>query len=175
MDHDYKSISPYELDMSRVVRTIGREWMLITAEAGGVTNAMTASWGFIGELWGKPAAACFIRPQRFTFHLANESEYFSLAFFGDERRRELAYFGSHSGRDGDKAAACDMRYRHIEAGGVSVPFPDGARTVLICRKMYADDLRAECFTDKTIMDSVYPERDLHRMFIGEIAAVLVRV
>ncbi len=175
MDYDYKNISPYELEMSPVCRAIGREWMLIGAEARGVTNAMTASWGFMGEIWGKPAAVCFIRPQRFTFSLADSAEYFSLSFFGNERRRELAYFGSHSGRDEDKAAACDMRFRHIETAGTEIPFPDGAQVVLICRKMYADDIRAECFTDKTLIDSCYPDRDYHRMFIGEIAAALVRV
>lgn len=41
---NYKEISPYELDV-KVCRAIGKEWMLIGAEHGGITNAMTASCG----------------------------------------------------------------------------------------------------------------------------------
>lgn len=174
MIYDYKKISPYELDMSPVCRAIGREWMLICAEWEGETNAMTASWGFLGELWGAPSAICFIRPQRFTYHLADRAEYYSLAFFGEERRRELAYFGSHSGRDGDKAAACGMSYRHIEINGTPVPFPDGAQVVLICRRVYTDDIHADHFNDPAVLEANYPERDLHRAFLGEIVTALER-
>lgn len=76
---NYKEISPYELDV-KVCRAIGKEWMLIGAEHGGITNAMTASWGFLGELWNKPAAVCFIRPQRYTFPLVDRADCYSLSF-----------------------------------------------------------------------------------------------
>ena len=45
---------------------IGSEWMLITAEKHGKVNTMTASWGGLGILWGKPVATAYIRPQRYT-------------------------------------------------------------------------------------------------------------
>ena len=51
---NYREISPYELDI-HASRAIGKEWMLIGAEHGGIVNAMTASWGFIGELIHLPA------------------------------------------------------------------------------------------------------------------------
>ena len=45
---------------------IGDQWMLITAEKDGKVNTMTASWGGVGIMWGKPVAYVFIRPQRYT-------------------------------------------------------------------------------------------------------------
>lgn len=170
---NYREISPYELDI-HASRAIGKEWMLIGAEHGGIVNAMTASWGFIGELWHKPAAICFIRPQRYTFPLVDGAEHWSLSFFGGERHSELAYFGANSGRDGDKAAACGMEYAYAEVGGVRVPYLASAQTVLICRKMYADDIKPECFTDDSIIGACYPKRDFHRVFVGGIVKCLVR-
>ena len=29
-------------------------------------NTMTASWGAVGVMWGKPSATCYIRKSRFT-------------------------------------------------------------------------------------------------------------
>ena len=37
-------------------RVIGDQWMLITGEKEGKINTMTASWGGVGIMWGKPAA-----------------------------------------------------------------------------------------------------------------------
>ena len=37
-------------------RMIGKEWMLVTAEKDGKVNAMTASWGGMGVMWGKNVA-----------------------------------------------------------------------------------------------------------------------
>ncbi|MEI3056811.1 MAG: flavin reductase [Eubacteriales bacterium] len=170
---NYKEISPYELDV-KVCRAIGKEWMLIGAEHGGITNAMTASWGFLGELWNKPATVCFIRPQRYTFPLVDRADCYSLSFFGDERHEMLAYFGAHSGRDGDKAAACGMKYAYADTGDARVPYLDGAKYVLICRKMYCDDIKPECFTEPEIIAKCYPQRDFHRVFIGGIVKCLLR-
>ena len=32
---------------------IGKEWLLVAANKDGKSNAMTASWGAVGEMWGK--------------------------------------------------------------------------------------------------------------------------
>ncbi len=181
--NDYKEISPYELSLP-VCSAIGRDWMLICAGNGRQVNAMTASWGFLGELWGGPAAACFVRPSRYTFPLTDGGEFFSLCFFGGERKRELSYFGTHSGRDGDKAAACGMRYASVFVWDVSVPYVDRASTVLVCRKLYADDIKPDGFccdgfgsdgcADSEIVKKYYSAGDVHRMFIGKIEKCLVR-
>ena len=85
----FKEIDPTELQNMNAFRAVGKEWFLITAEADGVRNAMTASWGFLGNLWNKNAAVCFVRPQRFTHNLTEKADRVSLCFFGDGYRAEL--------------------------------------------------------------------------------------
>ena len=53
-----KSFNPFEL--------IGQKWMLISAGTEDKWNTMTASWGAVGVMWGKPSATCYIRKSRFT-------------------------------------------------------------------------------------------------------------
>ena len=45
---------------------ISKQWMLITAGDQEKSNTMTASWGGVGFMWGKPVATAYIRPQRYT-------------------------------------------------------------------------------------------------------------
>ena len=42
---------------------IGKDWLLVTAEKDGRANTMTASWGGLGVLWGKPVAFIFFIPK----------------------------------------------------------------------------------------------------------------
>ena len=45
-------------------QAIGSQWMLVTAGNREGCNTMTASWGGVGIMWGKPVATAYIRPQR---------------------------------------------------------------------------------------------------------------
>ena len=84
--------------LHNVFRLIGEEWMLITAGDESGYNTMTASWGSLGFLWGKPVCTCFIRPQRFTYGLAEKTDRLSFAFLPEAYRGALKYCGVHSGR-----------------------------------------------------------------------------
>ena len=54
-------------DLKNMIESISKQWMLISAiDKSGKANAMTASWGGVGELWGKDVVFIFIRPQRYT-------------------------------------------------------------------------------------------------------------
>ena len=53
------------------------------------------------------------------------------------------------------------------------PFVGEANLVLVCRKLYADDLKETCFIDPDMLKH-YAARDYHRFYICEIAEVLVR-
>ena len=45
-----KSFNPFDL--------IGQKWMLISAGTEDKWNTMTASWGAVGVMWGKPSVTC---------------------------------------------------------------------------------------------------------------------
>jgi flavin reductase (DIM6/NTAB) family NADH-FMN oxidoreductase RutF len=132
-------------------------------------NTMTASWGGLGVLWERKVATCFIRPTRYTYEFAERSQYFALSFFNEKHRRALTYCGTHSGRHSDKAKEAGLT--PVKEGGF-VYFEE-ARLVLACRKIYAQDIDPGRFLDPKI-DDMYPQKDYHRMYIGEIVKCLVQ-
>ena len=154
---------------SDAINLIGKEWMLIGAADGDGANAMTASWGAVGVLWNKPVCICFIRPQRYTFGLAEKNDRLSFSFFGKERRDALSYCGKFSGRDRDKLGAAGLNYEMIDG----VPAFDDARLTVIGRKLYADDLKENKFIDENMLAN-YAAKDYHRFYVCEIEKVLVK-
>lgn len=147
------------------IRTIGAEWMLITAGDRRRCNTMTASWGMVGEMWGLHAAMVVIRPQRYTFGFTEREERMTLSFFDAEWRKALAYCGSHSGRDGEKIARAGLSVAFTDVG---TPAIAEARLVLECRKLYVDRMRADRFVDRGLVDKWYEAADFHQVYIVEI-------
>ena len=78
---------------------ISKQWMLITAGEQEKSNTMTASWGGVGFMWGKPVATAYIRPQRYTKEFVDTNDRFTLSFLTEEKREALKICGSVSGRD----------------------------------------------------------------------------
>jgi len=158
-----------ELLTENPFKLIGSDWMLITAGTPESFNTMTASWGALGILWERKVATCFIRPSRYTFEFAERSTYFTLSFFEEQYRKALTYCGTHSGKNTDKIR---------EAGLTPVKekafiYYQEARLVLACRKIYVQDIDPERFLDPKI-ENMYPQKDYHRMYIGEIVKCLVQ-
>ena len=167
----FKSVIPSSLPDNFFSR-IGEDWMLITAaNSKDEVNTMTASWGCAGILWNKPVAICFIRPQRYTYGIVEDTDTLTLSFFPKgEYREALRYCGTKSGRDGDKFAATGLTVQRTNDG---TPYLKEANLVLVCRKLYADDLKENCFVDPALLKN-YPTKDYHRFYICEITEVLVR-
>ncbi len=150
-------------------KLIGKDWMLITAGTPDRFNTMTASWGGLGVLWERKVAFCFIRPTRYTYELVERSERYTLSFFPEQNRKALMFCGSHSGRDTDKIKEAGLT--PVREGGFI--YFNEARLVLQCRKIYFQDISPERFLDREIND-MYPEKDYHRMYVGEIEKCLVQ-
>lgn len=163
----FQTIDPKTLQ-ENVFSLIGDKWMLITAGSGEVCNTMTASWGGLGILWGKPAATCYIRPQRYTKEFVDREEYFTLTFFGEEYRKALALCGSKSGRDIDKVKECGFTVKTAACGA---PYFEEAELVLVCRKRFAQDMDPTNIPDD-VKEAQYPNKDYHTLYIGEIIEVL---
>ena len=144
---------------------IGSQWMLITAGTAERCNTMTASWGGVGIMWGKPVATAYIRPQRYTKTFLDEQDCFTLSFLPDQYRKELSYCGSVSGRDEDKIARCGFT---VQTAGCGAPYFAEAELVLVCRKLYRQRLDPACFLDGEQDGRWYPQKDYHDMYIAEI-------
>lgn len=103
----FRKISPFESD-GNVFNMIGKQKMLIVAGDGEKVNAMTASWGSMGVIWGAPAAFAFVRDSRYTKTFMDATDTFSLCFFGEGYEDMYRYMGTVSGRDEDKTAHCKL-------------------------------------------------------------------
>ena len=164
-----KEIKPEELTKNPF-HMIGQEWMLVTAEKDGKVNTMTASWGGVGIMWGKPVAYVFIRPQRYTKEFVDREDTFTISVLGKEYRKALNYCGTVSGKGIDK----------ITEAGLTPYFVDGtagiqeADMIMVCKKMYHDTIKPECFDETENDTKWYPQKDYHTMYIAEIQKVLVR-
>ena len=165
----FKEINPYEI-ADNPFKLIGKDWALVTAKNGDGCNTMTASWGGVGIMWNKPVAFTFIRPQRFTFGLMENEEYYSLSFYSEEYRKALSFCGTKSGRDYDKVKECKLTPVYDE----KAPYFEEARLVLICRKLYAQDMNGESAVDKELVLPQYTAGDYHKMYISEIVKVLTK-
>lgn len=151
-------------------KLIGEEWMLITAADGGRANAMTASWGGLGVMWGKNVAYCVIRPQRFTKGLVDAAGRFSLCVLPEELRAAAKYMGSASGRDEDKIKKSGLTL----VAGDGVPYFEEARVVFMCKKLYAQRFEKDCFIEQGLCAQWYPQEDYHTLYVSEVEKILVR-
>ncbi len=151
---------------------IGDRWAAVCAENKTTTNAMTVSWGGVGEMWGKDVATIYIRESRYTKELIDDSDLFSVCFFEDtpSNKTNLKILGSLSGRNEDKLSACKLKVNHYK----DVPFLDEANFVLVCRKMSKTEITPDQFLDPEIEDKWYKDGDYHTMYIGEILEILAR-
>ena len=170
---NYKSVEPKNLH-ENIFDLIGDKWMLVTAaKPDKKINTMTASWGGMGIMWGKPVASCVIRPVRYTYEFMEESNYFTLAFFPEEYRNALNILGTKSGRDGDKIKESGLTPAVIKIDNSEVFSFEEANITMICRKLYYHDVNPANFIDPDL-DKNYPKKDYHRMYFGEIVNCFVQ-
>lgn len=166
---EFREINPEELS-GNPFKMIGSDWMLVSAQNGERFNTMTASWGGMGVLWSKPVCFVFIRPQRYTFEFTEKSDTLTLSFFGGEEREALSLCGRKSGRNCDKVKEAGLTPLWV---GDKAPAFEEAKTVLICKKIYADDIREDKMLDPSIMKN-YAAKDFHRVYVCEIEKVLTK-
>lgn len=166
---EFREISPYEIT-ENTFKLLNKDWALVTVKNGEKENPMTISWGGVGIMWNKPVAFTFIRPQRYTFSLLENEEYYTVNFFEDEHRNALKFCGSKSGRDFDKTTETGLTPCYNE----KAPYYQEAKLVLICRKMYAQDLSKESVIATEEILPSYTADDYHKMYISEIVKVLAK-
>lgn len=162
-------IKPENLTI-KVFKLIGADWFLVCAEKEGKTNALTASWGQMGQLWNKWVVTVYIRPQRYTKEFIDHADRFSLSFF-DGKHEEMSFIGTHSGRDVPQKT---------EKTGLHTEFLDGVPTfqeanlIFICRKLYVQPLTKESFLNPELAEKNYRKGDFSVAYIAEIEKIYRR-
>lgn len=162
-----KSIKPEELT-SNVFDMIGKQWMLVSAKKDGRANAMTASWGGLGIMWGKKVAFVFIRESRYTKEFIDETDKMTLSFFAEDQRKMLNYMGTVSGRTEDKIEKMGLTFDKENENVF-----EQAEISMVCKKLFASPMKAEDFIAKEELDKWYKDGDMHTMYVVEIEDIFV--
>lgn len=161
---DIKNVSfkPFEL--------IGTQWMLITAGSLENHNTMTASWGGVGIMWNQPVITTYIRPQRYTKKFIDKEKYFTASFYDSRFKPALQICGTKSGRDINKAKETGLKPKIF---GESIAF-EQAQIVIVCEKQYVQQINSQGFLNSKIIDTSYPNKDFHFMYISKIVETYVK-
>ncbi len=159
----YRECSPREFGES-AFRVIGEDWLLVGAGAPEKPNAMTASWGGFGVLLGKPVVTLYLRPERYTHALIDESGRFSVTVLPEAYRAVYRTCGSLSGREHDKIKETGLTPLWEDG----VPYFEEGRAAAICRVLYRAPLLYEGFPEPEAAAEILKKGSLHTLFIGEI-------
>ena len=131
---------PKEL-ASELLQAFSAQNALLTAGDRKSCNTMTIGWCQAGRLWNLPVCTVYVRPERYTYQFMEDQDYFTVSVLPEGEKKTMALCGSRSGRDMDKIKECGLTVRY-GAGGA--PFFEEAEAVLVCRKLYVQDMAPEC-------------------------------
>ncbi|MBO7562459.1 MAG: nitroreductase family protein [Bacteroidales bacterium] len=132
------------------------------------SNAMTIGWGALGNLWGHDVntLTVYVSESRYTQQMMENCKYFTVMTFDESRKDILAYMGSHSGRDEDKAKALGLHVQFTEHGA---PYYQEAYEVYECELIYKApfDMNNMIGPGKEFYSN-RPNTKVHHMYIGRI-------
>jgi len=158
-DVDFKAV--YEGVMKQI-----KEGAFLTVRAGDALNTMTIGWATIGIAWRKPIMMVMVRSSRHTFSLIEKAADFTVSVPNGDAKKALAFCGTKSGRDLDKFKACGLKTapgRNVVSPIIQIP---GIH--IECRIVYKNPIDpAQLAHD---YDPLYPEKDYHTLYFGEIQA-----
>ena len=137
-------------------------------------NAMTIGWGSLGNVWSKiglNTVTVYVAETRYTFEFMEKYDYFTVMSFDKEDARILGYMGTHSGRDGDKAAHLGLHTRYTENG---TPYYEEATMVLECKTIYKAPFLIDGMSEE--VKNFYENFDagIHHIYIGNIVGAWIK-
>lgn len=157
---------------AELYQAFGTRDALLTAGDRIACNTMTIGWCQLGRTWGKRVCTVLVRPERYTYQFMEQSRYFTVSVLPADAKAALALCGSKSGRDVDKIKECGLTVRY---GAGDAPFFEEAEMVLVCEKLYTQDVVEENLLDPAVITHYYGEvGGLHRIYVGKIVEAYVR-
>lgn len=165
-------VDPREV-FPELVRVFGTKNALLTAGDKSACNTMTIGWCQVGRLWNLPVCTVYVRPERYTYEFMENHDYFTVSVLPESAKETMALCGTKSGRDMDKIKACGLTVRR---GAGDAPYFEEAEAVLVCKKLYVQDMAPECVLpagEEKIFPRYEKAEGWHRIYTGEIAEALI--
>jgi flavin reductase (DIM6/NTAB) family NADH-FMN oxidoreductase RutF len=139
--------------------------LLVSVDKENKPNPMAIGWGTIGPIWQKPVFIVLVRPTRYTFDLINQSGDFTVNIASEDLKKTVLYCGTVSGKEHDKFKEKDLT--PISSKYIQSPIIKECIINFECKVIYKNDL-IETEIPSEIVSSLYPKRDFHRVFWGQI-------
>lgn len=139
----------------------------LTVKAHNALNTMTIGWATFGFIWKKPIMMVAVRSSRHTFSIMEATEDFTVTVPLSDMAKEIAFCGSKSGRDVDKYKMCNLQ---IKSGiKVASPIIKTPGHHYECKIIYKSAMNP-AYLDKNYDTALYPLKDYHTLYFGEILA-----
>jgi flavin reductase (DIM6/NTAB) family NADH-FMN oxidoreductase RutF len=144
-----------------------KKGVFLTVKSDGIVNTMTIGWATIGYIWQKPVFMIAVRDSRHTFTLLEKTDNFTVTIpVGDEHNKAVLFCGTKSGRDFDKFKQCNLQpkpAKHIESPIIDIP---GIHYE--CKIVYKSAMDSAFLGSG--LEKLYPDKDYHTLYFGEILA-----
>ena len=150
-----------------IFQVFGTQNALLTAGDRTACNTMTIGWCQLGRLWNMPVCTVYVRPERYTYKFTESHDYFTVSVLPlSHKQTTMQLCGTKSGRDVDKIKACGLTVCY---GAGDAPFFDEAELVLVCTKVFVQDMDPACVLDQETILPYYGEKGgWHRIYTGKV-------
>ncbi|PKN69846.1 MAG: flavin reductase [Deltaproteobacteria bacterium HGW-Deltaproteobacteria-12] len=139
----------------------------LTVKTGNELNTMTIGWATFGVVWQKPIMMVAVRSTRHTFGIIERAADFTVTVPAGDMGKETAFCGSKSGRDVDKFKICNLEIFNSQK--VASPIIKIRGHHYECKIVYKSAMHP-AHLDKNYDSFLYPQKDYHTLYFGEILA-----
>ncbi len=158
-DVDYMSVADKAIERIK-------QGAFLTVRAGDDLNTMTIGWATIGYCWRKPVFMIAVRNSRHTFQIIEKAADFTVSVASGDMRKEITYCGTKSGRDVNKFRECGLKT--AKSRRVTSPIIDVPGLHIECRIVFKAPMNPADLISE--YQSLYPKKDYHTLYFGEIQA-----
>ncbi len=156
-DIDYMEIA--EEAMERI-----KSGAFLTVKTGNNLNTMTIGWALIGYVWRKPVFMVAVRDSRHTFGIMEKAEDFTVTVPESDMKDAIMFCGTKSGRDHDKLK--ELNLETVPAKSVISPVIKTKGIHFECRIVFKAPMDRNNLIAE--YEKLYPEKDYHTLYFGEI-------
>ena len=161
---EIKNVS-YDYKISDFLNQLNKGAFL-TTQYGGENNVMTIGWAQIGIIWRKPVMMVLVRKSRYTKNLLDGSKEFTISVpLNCDKKKELAYCGTVSGKNEDKFTAQKLTLLNSEK--INTPCLDMPGLHYECMVLYQSEIKLSEL-DEIVNATWYQDGDTHTMYVAEI-------
>ncbi len=136
----------------------------LTVQAGNEKNVMTIGWALFGFIWRRSTMMVAVRNTRFTHGLMEKADFYSVSVPTRPMEKEIDFCGTRSGRNVDKIKEC--KWNLVPGEKTKTPILDIPGYHYECRIIYKTPLDPRFMARE--LESIYPQKDYHTLYFGEI-------